>query len=134
MEEKDTQIARKRKMDNMENEGSEERGETDEQNGEEEESEMNFSGSEEMRLGIARILEKVEAFNQQVSEMLESGKSLFTKLNQDFEERVLMIHKEQIEKWQEEIKELRMIDTTNEEMHARLNNVKCLLQTVHIGQ
>lgn len=99
----------------------------------------------------------------QVSEMLESGKSLFTKLNQDFEERVLMyesftrwifyythlgrlfnfpslsvvcyrIHKEQIEKWQEEIKELRMIDTTNEEMHARLNNVKCLLQTVHIGQ
>uniref|UniRef100_A0A803KM80 Uncharacterized protein n=2 Tax=Chenopodium quinoa TaxID=63459 RepID=A0A803KM80_CHEQI len=117
----------------MEHERSEDRGETNEENGEEE-SEMNFSGSEEMRLGIARLHEKVEAYNQLVSEMLESGKSLFNKLSQDYEERVLMIHKEQIEKWQEEIKELRVIDATNEEMNDRLNNVKCLLQTVHIGQ
>ncbi|XP_021772097.1 uncharacterized protein LOC110736233 [Chenopodium quinoa] len=133
MEEQDTQIARKRKINDMEHERSEDRGETNEENGEEE-SEMNFSGSEEMRLGIARLHEKVEAYNQLVSEMLESGKSLFNKLSQDYEERVLMIHKEQIEKWQEEIKELRVIDATNEEMNDRLNNVKCLLQTVHIGQ
>ena len=35
-----------------------------------------------------------------------------------------------MEKWQEEIKQLRMIDTTNEEMNDRLNNAKCLLQNV----
>lgn len=40
------------------------------------------------------------------------------------------IHKEQMEKWQEEIKQLRMIDTTNEEMNDRLYNAKCLLQNV----
>lgn len=44
---------------------SQDRGETNEENGDEE-SEMNFSGSEEMRLGIAHIHEKVEAFNQLV--------------------------------------------------------------------
>ncbi|KNA11903.1 hypothetical protein SOVF_130750 [Spinacia oleracea] len=115
----------------MEHERTEDIGEANEENGEDE---MNFSGSEEMRLGIARLHEKVEAYNQLVSEMLESGKSLFNKLSQDYEERVLMIHKEQIEKWQEEVKELRMIDSTNEEMSDRLNNVKCLLQTVHISQ
>ena len=49
----------------MNHEISEARGETNEENGEEE-SEMNFSGSEEMRLGIAHIHEKVEAFNQLV--------------------------------------------------------------------
>ncbi|KAL2924485.1 hypothetical protein RDABS01_023353 [Bienertia sinuspersici] len=130
MEEKDTRIAKKHKMDNMEHEKSEDRNEANEENGEEE-NEMNFAGSEEMELGISRILEKVEAFNHLVSEMLESGKSLFNKLNQEFEERVLMIHKEQMEKWQDEIKELKMIDATNEEMNARLNNVKSLLQTVH---
>lgn len=132
MEKEDTQIARKRKINDMEHEISEDKGETNEGNGEEE-SEVNFSGSDEMRLGIARLHEKVEAYNQLVSEMLESGKSLFNKLSQEYEERVIMIHKEQIEKWQEEIKELRMIDATNEEMNVRLNNVKCLLQTVHIS-
>lgn len=49
----------------MDHEISEARGETNEENGEEE-SEMNFSGSEEMRFGISRIHEKVEAFNQLV--------------------------------------------------------------------
>lgn len=44
------------------------------------------------------------------------------------------IHKEKIEKWQEEMKELRAIDATNKEMNDRLNNVKFLLQTIHIGQ
>lgn len=127
-DEKATQIEKKRKMDDVEQEISE----PNEQNGEE--GELEFSGSEEMKLGIDRIHEKVQAFNQLVSEMLESGKSLFNKLSMEFEERILMIHREQIEKWQEEIKELKMIDTTNEEMNARLNNVKCLLQTVPVGQ
>ncbi|CAO2837314.1 unnamed protein product [Amaranthus hypochondriacus] len=133
MEEHGTRLSRKFMMEDMDHEISEARGETNEENGEEE-SEMNFSGSEEMRFGISRIHEKVEAFNQLVSEMLESGKLLFNKLNMEFEERVLMIHKEQIEKWQEEIKELRMIDTNNEEMNDRLNNAKCLLQTVSNSQ
>ncbi|KAL9248364.1 hypothetical protein vseg_021693 [Gypsophila vaccaria] len=130
MENKDAQLARKRKMDNMEDERSEDRHEAIEENGDEE-PEMSFYGSEEMKHGVANILEKIEAFNKLVSEMLESGKAHFNKLNTDFEERVLMIHKEQMEKWQDDIKELRMIDATNEEQNARLNNVKCLLQTVH---
>ncbi|KAL8161193.1 hypothetical protein V2J09_012682 [Rumex salicifolius] len=95
----------------------------------EEETEMNFPGSEEMELGISHIHDKVEQFNQLVSELLENGKSLFNKLSNEFEERILMIHREQIEKWQEEIKELRMLDSCNEEMNTCLQNAQCVLQS-----
>ncbi|KAL9267292.1 hypothetical protein AKJ16_DCAP26777 [Drosera capensis] len=96
-----------------------------------EETEMSFLVSEDMELDIARVFEKVDRFNQQVSDLLDSGKAMFNRLSREFEERVLMIHKEQIDKLQEEIKELRALDATNEEMNVRLENAKCLLQTVH---
>lgn len=43
------------------------------------------------------------------------------------------IHKEQIEKWQEEIKELRFLDTANEEMDALLHNAAYLLHNIPGG-
>ncbi|GAB2229264.1 hypothetical protein Droror1_Dr00023402 [Drosera rotundifolia] len=100
----------------------------------EEETEMSFLVSEDIELDIARVFEKVDKFNQQVSDLLESRKAMFNRLSREFEERVLMIHKEQIDKLQEEIKELRALDATNEEMNARLENAKCLLQTMHVKQ
>ncbi|GAB4856027.1 hypothetical protein Ancab_024666 [Ancistrocladus abbreviatus] len=124
---------RKRKPETME-ENKIEMGDGASKEATEEETEMNFSGSEDMELGIARIFEKVDRFNQLVSELLESGKLLFNKLMQDFEDRILLTHKMQIDKWQEEIKELRMLDATNEEMNARLHNAKCLLQNVHVSR
>jgi hypothetical protein len=42
------------------------------------------------------------------------------------------IHKEQIEKWQDEIKELRLVDTSNEEANAVLHNARYLLGNAHI--
>lgn len=99
-----------------------------------EETEMSFLVSEDMEQDIARVFEKVDKFNQQVSDLLEFGKAMFNRLSREFEERVLMIHKEQIDKLQEEIKELRALDATNEEMNARLENAKCLLQTMHVKQ
>lgn len=42
------------------------------------------------------------------------------------------IHKEQIEKWQDEIKELRLLDTSNEEANAVLCNARYLLENAHI--
>ncbi|GMH11476.1 hypothetical protein Nepgr_013317 [Nepenthes gracilis] len=130
MESTESETVRKRKKEAMEESKTEFR---DKANNEftEEETEMNFSGSEDMELGIACIFEKVDRFNHLVSELLESGKSLFSRLTNEFEERVLMIHKEQIEKWQEEIKELRLLDATNEEMNTRLVNAKCLLQNIN---
>ncbi|CBI37073.3 unnamed protein product, partial [Vitis vinifera] len=98
---------------------------------EEEETETNIAGSEEMELSINRILEKIENFTQLVSELLESGKTLFKDLSNEFEERMILIHKEQIEKWQEEIRELRLLDAANEEINAVLHNARCLLQNVH---
>ena len=38
------------------------------------------------------------------------------------------IHKEHMEKWQEEIKELRLMDASNEEASAMLSNARFLLQ------
>ncbi|OIT02824.1 PREDICTED: uncharacterized protein LOC109228377 [Nicotiana attenuata] len=87
--------------------------------------------SEQMEAEIANILEKMNHFTQQVSELLESGKSMLKELGNEFEERLIQIHKEQIEKWQEEIKELRLLDTANEDADALLLNAKYLLQNVH---
>nr|GEX72871.1 hypothetical protein [Tanacetum cinerariifolium] len=97
----------------------------------EEETEANPPVSEQMEAHMRQILEKIDGFTQQVSEFLESGKSFFKDLSNEFEERVIAIHKEQMEKWQEEIKELRYIDASNEEINAVLQNAQQVLYTVH---
>ncbi|XP_027367813.1 uncharacterized protein LOC113873729 [Abrus precatorius] len=94
----------------------------------EEEFETNITGLEEMELSISLILEKIENYTQRVSELLESGKTMFKELSNEFEEKLIMIHKEQVEKWQEEIKELRALDASNEEANALLLNARYLLQ------
>lgn len=48
-----------------------------------------------------------------------------------FKLSVCRVHKEQIDKWQEEIKELRMLDASNEDVNALLHNARYLLQNVH---
>ncbi|KAK4362074.1 hypothetical protein RND71_017315 [Anisodus tanguticus] len=68
----------------------------------EEETAAATLASEQVELEIANILEKIERFT----------------------------NLEQMEKWQEEIKELRLLDTSNEEADALLLNAKYLLQNV----
>ncbi|XP_019196134.1 PREDICTED: uncharacterized protein LOC109190147 isoform X1 [Ipomoea nil] len=97
----------------------------------EEEAETNTMASEQVELEIAQILEKINRFTQLVSEMLESGKSMLKEVSNEFEERVILIHQEQMEKWQEEIKELRLLDASNEEADALLQNARYVLQNVH---
>ncbi|KAI3935687.1 hypothetical protein MKW98_022695 [Papaver atlanticum] len=98
----------------------------------EEEVETVAAGSEEMESLINGVLEKIERFTQQVSEMLEAGKTLFKDLSNEFEERIIGIHKEQIEKWQDEIKELRALDAMNEEANTRLHMSRSLFQNVQM--
>ncbi|CAN4086581.1 unnamed protein product [Withania somnifera] len=74
--------------------------------------------SEQVELEIANILEKIDRFTNQISELLESGKSMPKELSNEFEARIILIRKEQMEKWQEEIKDLRLLDTSNEEADA----------------
>ncbi|KAL4576636.1 hypothetical protein LXL04_012733 [Taraxacum kok-saghyz] len=97
----------------------------------EEGTEANPPVSEHMEVSMNQILEKIDHFTQQVSELLESGKSFLKELTTEFEERMIGIHKEQMEKWQEEIKELRFIDASNEEIHALLHNAQLVLHNVH---
>ncbi|KAK9147163.1 hypothetical protein Sjap_007066 [Stephania japonica] len=94
--------------------------------------EASFVGSEEMQMQINSVLEKIERFTQLVSELLESGKTLFKELSDQFEERLITIHREEIEKWQEEIKALRMLDMSNEEANMLLLNAKQLLHNVQM--
>ncbi|KAL6573738.1 hypothetical protein OROHE_002197 [Orobanche hederae] len=89
--------------------------------------------SEQVKIDIAHILEKINNFTDMVSELLESGKSMLKELSNDFEERMIVIHKEQILKWQEEIKELRLLDAANEDADGLLQNAKYLFQNVHGG-
>ncbi|RZC79548.1 hypothetical protein C5167_003758 [Papaver somniferum] len=97
-----------------------------------EEVETVAAGSEEMESLINGVLEKIERFTQQVSEMLEAGKTLFKDFSNEFEERIIGIHKEQIEKWQDEIKELRALDAMNEEANTRLHMARSLFQNVQM--
>lgn len=97
----------------------------------EEDTEANPPVSEHMEAYMNQILEKIDQFTQQVSELLESGKSFLRELTTEFEERMIAIHKEQMEKWQEEIKELRFIDGSNEEIYALLHNAQLVLHNVH---
>ncbi|KAI3981133.1 hypothetical protein MKX01_032273 [Papaver californicum] len=97
-----------------------------------EEVETVAAGSEEMESLINGVLEKIEQFTQQVADMLEAGKTLFKDLSNEFEERIIGIHKEQMEKWQDEIKELRTLDAMNEEANTRLHMTRSLFQNVQI--
>ncbi|KAG0450546.1 hypothetical protein HPP92_017834 [Vanilla planifolia] len=80
--------------------------------------------SEEMESNIQCILDKIDHFTQQVSDVLEAGKQLFKDLSIEYEERLIMIHREQMEKWQDDIKELRMLDSANEASKALLQNAQ----------
>ncbi|CAA2991879.1 uncharacterized protein LOC111398976 [Olea europaea var. sylvestris] len=98
-----------------------------------EESESGTLNSEQIEMEIAQILEKIDRFTQLVSELLESGKAMLKELSNEFEERVILIHKEQMEKLQEEIQEVRLLDATNEEIDTLLQNAKYLFQNTHGG-
>ncbi|KAF3536149.1 hypothetical protein F2Q69_00018305 [Brassica cretica] len=99
---------------------------------ENEETETKLVASDEMELHIAQILDKIESFTQTVSNLLDTGKTMFKELSNEFEERLIMIHKEYVEKWQEEIKELRLLDASNEETTSLLHNARFLIQNPNI--
>ncbi|MBA0548705.1 hypothetical protein Golob_019787 [Gossypium lobatum] len=63
-----------------------------------------------------------------VSELLESRETMFKELSNEFKQRLILIHREQMKKWQEDIKELILVDASNEEACALLNNARFLLQ------
>ncbi|KAL4181666.1 hypothetical protein AMTRI_Chr12g272280 [Amborella trichopoda] len=90
-------------------------------------------GSEEMENSINLILQRMEGFTFKVSELLEAGRTLFRQLSTQFEERIISIHQNQIEIWQEEIKELRVLDAANEEASGRLHGAQCLLHSAGIN-
>ncbi|VVB13014.1 unnamed protein product [Arabis nemorensis] len=123
---------RKRMKPSEEEEKGDSKDEMSIDNIENEETETKLLASDEMELNIAQILDKIESFTQTVSNLLESGKTMFKELSNEFEERLIMIHKEHVEKWQEEIKELRLLDASNEETTSVLQNARYLIQNPSI--
>ncbi|KAM0855362.1 hypothetical protein ACQ4PT_049820 [Festuca glaucescens] len=95
-------------------------------------SEAEVVGSAETEENVQRILLAIDNFTCKVSEMLESGRAMFKDLAADFEDRLCTIHKERVEKWEEEIRELRARDAANEQTRAVLHNAQ--LQLFHIRQ
>lgn len=88
-------------------------------------------GSAETEDHIQRILAAIDNYTRQVSEMLDAGRALFKDLAADFEERLCSIHRERLERWEEEIRELRARDAANEQARALLHNAQLhLLHTV----
>ncbi|XP_052146885.1 uncharacterized protein LOC127765947 [Oryza glaberrima] len=89
------------------------------------------AASAETEEHVQRILLAIDAFTRQVSEMLEAGRALFKNLAADFEDRLCSIHKERVERWEEEIRELRARDAANEQARSLLHNAQLhLLATV----
>uniref|UniRef100_A0ACD5VRI0 Uncharacterized protein n=2 Tax=Avena sativa TaxID=4498 RepID=A0ACD5VRI0_AVESA len=95
-------------------------------------SEAEVVGSAETEENVQRILLAIDNFTRKVSEMLDSGRAMFKDLAADFEDRLCTIHKERVEKWEEEIRELRARDAANEQTRAVLHNAQ--LQLFHIRQ
>ncbi|KAI5010609.1 uncharacterized protein LOC123427997 [Hordeum vulgare subsp. vulgare] len=89
-------------------------------------------GSAETEEHVQRILLAIDNFTRKVSEMLDSGRAMFKDLAADFEDRLCTIHKERVEKWEEEIRELRARDAANERTRAVLHNAQ--LQLFHIRE
>ncbi|ONL92746.1 uncharacterized protein [Zea mays] len=88
-------------------------------------------GSAETEEHIQRILLAIDNYTRQVSDMLDAGRALFKDLAADFEDRLCSIHKERVERWEEEIRELRARDVANEQARALLHNAQLhLLHTV----
>ncbi|CAN6314331.1 unnamed protein product [Urochloa humidicola] len=95
------------------------------------EAEEQQVGSAETEDRIQRILVAIDNYTRQVSEMLDAGRALFKDLTADFEDRLCSIHKERVERWEEEIRELRARDAANEQARALLHNAQLhLLHTV----
>nr|XP_015624380.2 LOW QUALITY PROTEIN: shootin-1-like [Oryza sativa Japonica Group] len=96
--------------------------------GEEEEV---VAASAETEEHVQRILLAIDAFTRQVSEMLEAGHALFKNLAADFEDRLCSIHKEErVERWEDEIRELRAHDAANEQARS-LRRHRSRLPTSH---
>uniref|UniRef100_A0ACD5VFD1 Uncharacterized protein n=2 Tax=Avena sativa TaxID=4498 RepID=A0ACD5VFD1_AVESA len=95
-------------------------------------SEAEVVGSAETEENVQRILLAIDNFTRKVSEMLDSGRAMFKDLAADFEDRLCTIHKERVEKWEEEIRELRARDAANEQTRTVLHNAQ--LQLFHIRQ
>ncbi|KQK24058.1 uncharacterized protein LOC100829166 isoform X2 [Brachypodium distachyon] len=87
-------------------------------------------GSAETEEHIQRILLAIDSFTRKVSEMLESGRAMFKDLAADFEDRLCTIHRERVERWEEEIRELRARDAANEQTRAVIHNAQ--LQLFHV--
>ncbi|WVZ55115.1 hypothetical protein U9M48_005818 [Paspalum notatum var. saurae] len=88
-------------------------------------------GSAETEEHIQRILLAIDNYTRQVSEMLDAGRALFKDLAADFEDRLCSIHRERVERWEEEIRELRARDAANEQARALLHDAQLhLLHTV----
>ncbi|KAF6982263.1 hypothetical protein CFC21_000679 [Triticum aestivum] len=81
-------------------------------------AEAEVVGSAETEEHVQRILLAIDNFTRKVSEMLDSGRAMFKDLAADFEDRLCTIHKERVDKWEEEIRELRARDAANEHTRA----------------
>ncbi|CAD6201579.1 unnamed protein product [Miscanthus lutarioriparius] len=98
---------------------------------EEQEQEQEQVVSAETEEHIQRILLAIDNYTRQVSDMLDAGRALFKDLAADFEDRLCSIHKEKVERWEEEIRELRASDAASEQARALLHNAQLhLLHTV----
>ncbi|KAJ7525048.1 hypothetical protein O6H91_17G033900 [Diphasiastrum complanatum] len=104
-----------------------------------EDDEAQNEGHEEHRVGsdaiegsIQLIRQKIDNFTQQVSGLLEAGKSFFLEIANGFEESIVQLHQKQIEKWEEEIQSVRNIDSLNEDINYRLLNAQSLINKVQM--
>ncbi|KAL6576934.1 hypothetical protein OROMI_011210 [Orobanche minor] len=64
-------------------------GASDSEMAKREEYETSVDGFEEVELSISQILAKIERFTEMISELLDSGKAVFKKISDEYEERLI---------------------------------------------
>ncbi|GAQ80214.1 hypothetical protein KFL_000490040 [Klebsormidium nitens] len=81
-------------------------------------------GSDAVEQSMEEIRIKMETFTDMVSRLLENAKTFFSQTLQSFEDGLVELHQQQMQKWEDELTALRTLDYDNEDALARLTHAQ----------
>ena len=67
----------------------------------------------------------------QVSNLLDAGKAAFMECHNKWEEKIVSLHQQQMEEWEEGIEFLNGVDSLNEDINKRLQSAQMVIGYIH---
>ena len=83
---------------------------------------------------ICRFLDLIVRYSFihiQVSNLLDAGKAAFMEMHNKWEEKIVFLHQQQMEEWEEGIEFLNGVDSLNEDINKRLQSAQMVIGFIH---